>query len=285
MFDIKNILRCPKCGSDLSDDLSCPKCGEKFSYKHGVYNVISMDLSGEQEYLYTDDIPDDASEIFPKDMEMNMEKVWEEYYAVLNKETREAMDKQLEVVREKIQAMSGTVMDLATGGGGMLQNIIDFGSPELEIICTDINVMELMTTRVRRNGARKNISYVATDGRYLAIKDGSVDYITSFAGFGNIPEADKMTKELYRVLKPGGKIMIQDSFIEKGTKSYELACSVGVERGLIEEYILHDLEEAGFKNVKATVVAEAIWAENPYDLIPAAGDNQRFCIIEAEKAE
>ena len=46
---------------------------------------------------------------------------------------------------------------------------------------------------------------------------------------------------------------------------------------------LQDLRDAGFAKVQSTVVAEAVWAENPYDLIPAAGDLQRFCVIEAVK--
>ncbi len=49
MIDVNKILMCPKCGSGLSEDLSYAKCGERYTYQHGVYNLISMDLSGEQE--------------------------------------------------------------------------------------------------------------------------------------------------------------------------------------------------------------------------------------------
>ena len=103
------------------------------------------------------------------------------------------------------------------------------------------------------------------------------------SGFGNIPEGKKVAQELYRVLKPGGKIIIQSEFIEKDTRSYELAVSAGVERGIAEEYLSEDLRTAGFENVNFDIIAEAEWAENPYDLIPAAGDTQRYCVIFAEK--
>ncbi len=167
----------------------------------------------------------------------------------------------------------------------MLQMLLDYGRPDLSILCTDINLRQLMIMRIRINGARQNINYLAADGRYLSIKDESVDYITSLSGFGNVPEGNKVAKECFRILKPGGKLLLQGFYIYKKSKSYEFACSVGVERGMVEEFILQDLKDAGFENIKSTVIAEAVWAENPYDLIPAAGDSQRFCIIEAERGE
>lgn len=283
MFDVKNIIMCPKCKTDLSDDLNCEKCGAKYTHRHGVYNLISIDLSGEEEYLYRDEIPDDINLIFPKKFELEWEKITEDYYSHYNDETLAAQKKQDEYIAELLRTMSGTVCDLATGGGTMLQKILDFGSDDLSIVCTDINVMELTSTRIRRNGSRQNINYIAADGRYLPIKDGSIDFITSLSGFGNIPEGDRVAEEIFRILKPGGKLLIQGTYIDKNSKSYELACSVGIDRGTVEEYLLHDLKKAGFENVKSTIVAEAIWAENPYDLIPAAGDSQRFYIIEAER--
>jgi hypothetical protein len=82
--------------------------------------------------------------------------------------------------------------------------------------------------------------------------------------------------------KLNGIIVIQSNFIEKNSKSFELAKSKGLERGMVEEYLVKDLKDAGFENIIATVVAEAVWAENPYDLLPVAGDTQRYCIIQAE---
>ncbi len=283
MFDINSILMCPKCQCGLTIDLKCESCGNQYSQKHGVYNLISLDLSGEQEFLYKREIPDDINLIFPDEEKKRYEKITQEYYSCINRETKEAEEKQDEFITELLKSVSGMICDLATGGGNMLQKILDSKKENVTIVCTDINEFELMRTRMRRNGNTDFINYIATDGRYLSLKENSFDYITSFAGFGNIPDADRVAKEIYRILKPNGKIIIKGSYVEKKSKSFELAKSVGVEHGVIEEYILQDLQDAGFRNIKSTVVAEAIWAENPYDLIPAAGDNQRFCIIEAEK--
>ncbi len=138
-------------------------------------------------------------------------------------------------------------------------------------------------TRKNKKTDDSRVFYIATDGRYMSVKGDSFDYITSVAAFGNIPESDKVAKEMYRILKPKGKLIIEGSYIEKGSKSFELAKSMGLEKGMVEEYLTQELNNAGFKNIESTVVAKAIWAENPYDMLPVAGDMQYFCIIQAEK--
>lgn len=285
MVSIRDIIMCPKCKCDLDDALICQKCGKQYSYRHGVYNLVSLELSGEQEYLCRDEIPNEISLIFSEETEAGHENSNQHYYSLFNEETNLAFKKLDDYMMSVLTSLSGTVCDLATGGGTMLQMLFDSNNDKItNIVCTDINEFELIATRYRRNASRSNVSYITTDGRYMSVKDNSFDYVTSFAAFGNIPDAEMVANEIYRILKPGGKIIIKGTYIEKGSRSFELAKSVGVERGMVEEYLLEDLKNAGFVDIKSTIVAEAVWAENPYDLIPAAGDNQRFCVIEACKA-
>ena len=300
MEHISEIFMCPKCGCSVTPTLLCDTCGTQYSHQHGVYNLISLELSSEQEYLYRGDMQDDLNSILGESylsrsfsaesenlqgFDERENEASDHYYSLFNEETKLAFEKQDEYMRQVVASLSGVVCDLATGGGTMLQMLLDSHNPQItDIVCTDINELEMICTRYRRNGSRNDVSYIVTDGRYLSFKDNSFDYVTSFAGFGNIPDAAKVASEIYRVLKPGGKILIKGNYIEKESRSFELAKSVGVERGVVEEFLMDDLRSAGFTDIRSTVVAEAIWAENPYDLIPAAGDTQRFCIIEASKA-
>ena len=276
MFNVKSILMCPECKVQLSDNLKCDICNHIYEFKHGVYNVISINLSDISEFLWR--------ELDETGMPIIDGNPWDTsyYYKRLNKETLEGIEKQNEYMKKLINNFSGTVCDLATGGGTMLQKLLASDNKAFKIVCTDINNHQLMLTREHYKINDDRVFYVATDGRYMSIQNESFDYITSLSGFGNIPEAEKVAKEMYRTLKPGGKIVLQDTFIEKDSRSYELAQSVGVERGSVEEYLIEDLEKAGFKNIVSTVVAQAIWAENEYDLIPATGDMQYFAVIQAE---
>jgi ubiquinone/menaquinone biosynthesis C-methylase UbiE len=172
---------------------------------------------------------------------------------------------------------------LATGLGRMLRYLISHGRDDLEIVCTDIDKRVLMLTRNRVKSSRKNISFIAADGRYLSIKDDAFDFITSLYAFGNIPETEKVAAEIYRVLKPGGKIVIAGTYIEKDSKSFKLAEQHGLGQGLVEEYLMDALADAKLKNINSKIIAKAEWAENPYDLLPVAGDMNYYCVIEAEK--
>lgn len=283
MFDIYDILQCPKCRCALPANLACTKCGTQYTHGFDVYNLIHMELSGEQEYLNREELTEAYLAQFLADEKMSLSTVLDDYTARMNRETLEGFAAQDAYMRKRLHSLRGTVCDLATGGGSMLQLVLEEAPADVTIVCTDISNLELAVTRRRRCGNRDNVYCVATDGRYLALQDSSFDWITSFDGFGNIPDTEKVAAELYRVLKPGGRLLIKGSYVEKDSRSYALAESVGIARGVVEEYLLQDLREAGFAEVQSTVVAEAVWAENPYDLIPAAGDLQRFCVIEAVK--
>lgn len=280
MNEILELLMCPKCKCGLDESLDCSKCGSKFDFKNGVYDIILSELSDSQEILW--EITDEMIEEDIKSLKESDEEVIKDYNSYKNKETIEASRLYNKRMDELVEGLSGVVCDLATGMGNMLQRLLDAKNKDFTIVCTDIDKLRLMVTRKVKKTNDSRVSYIATDGRYLSIKDESFDYITSFAGFGNIPESDKVAKELYRVLKPNGKILIQGAYIEEDSKSFELAKSKGLERGLVERYLIEDLKNAGFQNIQSTIISEAIWAENPYDLLPVAGDKERYCIIQAE---
>ena len=48
-MNIKDMLMCPECKCSLSDGLECCDCHHIYSYKYGVYDVISQKLSSNQE--------------------------------------------------------------------------------------------------------------------------------------------------------------------------------------------------------------------------------------------
>lgn len=276
---------CPMCKCDLSEKLECKKCGDKYFYENGVFDVVSPKLSSNQNVLWK--ITDDMIEkhIETAKQKDNDNACIKDYNAHKNKETLEAQKIQREYMERLIEGFSGVVCDLSTGMGSMLQKMLNANNKNFSIVCTDIDKRILMWTRKLKQTDDCRVSYIATDGRYMSIKDKSFDYITSLAAFGNIPENDKVAKELYRILKPNGKIVIQGGYIERDSKSFELAKSKGLERGLVEEYLINDLKNAGFENIISTVVAEAVWSENPYDLIPVAGDTQRYSIIQAQRTK
>lgn len=184
-MNVKSILMCPECMCSLADNLECSNCKNIFVYKNGVYDVVSQKLSNSQEILWqiTDEMIENEN---PTDLSnSNDELDWvKDYFCRKNKETLEAEQKLYDYSIKLIEDFSGTVCDLATGMGGMLQRLLNSKNKAFDIVCTDIDKRVLMWTRKIKQTDDKRVSYVACDGRYLSITDNSFDYITSFGHLG-----------------------------------------------------------------------------------------------------
>jgi ubiquinone/menaquinone biosynthesis C-methylase UbiE len=124
---------------------------------------------------------------------------------------------------------------------------------------------------------------VASDAKHFAFGDDVFDFFVSCEGLNNIPDLPGVLKEMHRTLKPGGRLIVMHSFVNPNSKSYKLAKGYRLERALLERSLKADLARAGFQRVYIRKVASAIWAKNPMDMIPVAGDMQHFAIVTAEK--
>lgn len=282
-MNVKNIIVCPKCRCSLDDKLYCKKCNTQYSKYYGVYDIVNTELSSNQKILWN--ITDEhIANKTNTDKRKSTEDDWvKDYFLRKNKETIIAEQKLENKTMELLKDLHGDVCDLATGRGGMLQRILESNNSNISIVCTDISKRILAWTRKIKQTNDDKVSYIATDGRYMSIKDNSFDFITSAAAFGNMPESDKVANELYRILREDGRLIIQGSYIEKDSKSFEVAENLGLGKGMVEEYLVDELRKAGFKEIVSTIVDEAVWAENPYDIIPVTGDIQKFCLIQAKK--
>lgn len=282
-MNVRGIIVCPKCRCSLDDKLCCKVCNTQYSEYYGVYDIINPELSSDQEILWNVTDEDLADKTNTNERQSTEDDWAKDYFSRKNNETIIAEQKLASKTMELLKGLRGDVCDLATGMGSMLQMILESNNSNISIVCTDISKRILAWTRKIKQTNDDEVSYIATDGRYMSIKDNSFDFITSVAAFGNIPESDKVAKELYRILKENGKLIIQGMYIEKDSKSFEVAKNLALEKGLVEEYLVDELRKAGFKEIVSTIVDEAVWAENPYDRIPVAGDIQKFCIIQAKK--
>jgi ubiquinone/menaquinone biosynthesis C-methylase UbiE len=212
-----------------------------------------------------------------------MTKTREEYRGYLNKETRNAQEIWRTEMNNYIDNFRGIVGDLATGLGGMFERLLE-SKAEFFPIATDVDPNVLAwTSKKMKEKYEKNFASVATDAKHFAFKDKAFDYLTSCAGLNNIPDTIITLSELHRALKDNGKIVAMQLFVEKNSNSYEMAKKLNAERSFVEQFFIDDLTQVGFKKVKANIVSSAIWARNPMDGLPTAGDLQYYAIVEAEK--
>jgi demethylmenaquinone methyltransferase / 2-methoxy-6-polyprenyl-1,4-benzoquinol methylase len=93
------------------------------------------------------------------------------------------------------------VLDLAAGTGTSSQPFLDRGAT---VVPCDFSVGML---RVGKQ-ARPHLPFVAGDGTRLPFADDSFDAVTISFGLRNIVDADLGLRELLRVTKPSGRIVV-----------------------------------------------------------------------------
>jgi len=103
-----------------------------------------------------------------------------------------------------------TVLDIAGGTGDLTAKFASLVGPQGQVILSDINASMLGNGRSRLidKGVMGNVEYVQADAQYLPFPDNSFDCITIAFGLRNVTDKDLALRSMYRVLKPGGKLLV-----------------------------------------------------------------------------
>jgi len=166
------------------------------------------------------------------------------------------------------------VLDLGAGAG--LDCFLASGKvgPSGRVIGVDMTAE--MVDRARENARRNgytNVEFRLGEIENLPAPDGSVDVIISNCVINLSPEKDRVFREAFRVLKPGGRMLVSDLVLSKplpqaireSVEAYT-ACVAGA---MLKDDYLREIKAAGFRNVK--VVSEKSYPadfliENPETL-------------------
>jgi demethylmenaquinone methyltransferase / 2-methoxy-6-polyprenyl-1,4-benzoquinol methylase len=102
-----------------------------------------------------------------------------------------------------------TVLDLATGTADMPVMLMKLLSPD-KVIGIDISeaMLELGRRKVEKNNLNGKISLQAGDAENIHFSNASFFAATVAFGVRNFQNLEKGLSEIYRILKPGGKLVI-----------------------------------------------------------------------------
>ncbi len=103
-----------------------------------------------------------------------------------------------------------SVLDIAGGTGDLTAKFSSLVGPEGQVILSDINASMLNNGRARLidDGILGNVDFVQADAQFLPFPDNSFDCITIAFGLRNVTDKDLALKSMYRVLKPGGRLLV-----------------------------------------------------------------------------
>jgi len=102
------------------------------------------------------------------------------------------------------------VLDLAGGTGDLVLLIAPKVGPQGKVVLSDINNAMIRTGRARLldKGIAGNVEYIQADAEQLPFPDNSFDCITIAFGLRNVTHKQTALDSMYRVLKPGGRLLI-----------------------------------------------------------------------------
>ena len=112
---------------------------------------------------------------------------------------------------EKSGAKKGdTILDLAGGTGDLAAKFTRIVGKDGMVTLSDINgsMLENGRDRLTNMGIAGNIEYVQANAEALPFDDNKYDIVTMAFGLRNVTDKDAALRSIYRVLKPGGKLMV-----------------------------------------------------------------------------
>ena len=108
-------------------------------------------------------------------------------------------------LREGMQAL-----DVAGGTGDITKGMAKQVGTSGHVYLTDINesMLEVGRDRLMDAGIGGNVSFQVENAEELSFEDDQFDCVTIAFGLRNVTDKDKALGEMYRVLKPGGRLLI-----------------------------------------------------------------------------
>jgi len=155
-----------------------------------------------------------------------------------------------------------TVLDLGSGAGFDCFLASHKVGPKGKIIGVDMTGE--MIERARANASKgkyRNVEFRHGEIEKLPVEDNTIDVIISNCVINLIPDKKMAFEEAFRVLKPGGRLMVSDIVLLKGLPKFvkeSIEAYVGCLSGAIEkDGYLDAMRSAGFVDVK--IIDESVF--------------------------
>lgn len=146
------------------------------------------------------------------------------------------------------------VLDVGSGAGTDVFIASRLVGPEGSVIGLDMTrAMREKLEAVAAEAGLRNVRTLGGDAEDIPLPDASVDVVTTNGVLNLVPDKDKAVREIFRVLRPGGRIQISDIVVEippsdacRAKPQLWAECIVGA---VTREQYLDTLREVGFQGL------------------------------------
>lgn len=188
-----------------------------------------------------------------------------------------------------IESMAGTGNPFSLGELRPGENVVDVGSGAgadsliaAQMVGSSGRVIGVdmtpeMLSKARRNALESGIANVEFREGYLEslpVQDAWADVIISNGVLNLVPDKEAALLEMFRVLKPGGRIQIADIALQKpvpeGSKRDVTMWTGCIAGGLLKAQLERKVVAAGFKDIAV------IWGKDVFSGAPQHSDAAKF---------
>jgi len=148
-----------------------------------------------------------------------------------------------------------TVLDVGAGSGNDTLIAAEMVGPEGHVVALDLTAA--MTRKLRANAAEAGVEHVDVvrgSAERLPLASESVDVVTSNGALNLVPDKRAAVREMFRVLRPGGRLQIADIVIDRPVTvdchtdpRLWVECVVGA---TVDEDFIHLFRDAGFEDIE-----------------------------------
>jgi SAM-dependent methyltransferase len=188
-----------------------------------------------------------------------------------------------------IESMAGTGNPFSLGELKAGEYVVDCGSgagadsliaarmvgPTGRVVGVDMTPE--MLSKAKRNAFESGMTNVEFREGYLEslpIVDSWADVIISNGVLNLVPDKDATLREMYRVLKPGGRLQLADIALQKpvpeGAKNDVTLWTGCIAGGMLKLELEQKVQTAGFKEV------EIVWGKDVFNGAPQHSDAAKF---------
>lgn len=137
---------------------------------------------------------------------MAMEGIIAKWYAKIRTQDEE-MARALQQVKDTLPA-GGSVLEIAPGPGYLAIEIAKLGG--YHVVGLDISRTFVEIARAKAGEAEVMVDFQLGNASDMPFADNTFDFTVCRAAFKNFSEPVEAIREMYRVLKPGGRALISD---------------------------------------------------------------------------
>ncbi len=122
-------------------------------------------------------------------------------------------------VAEMVPASGGRHLDLATGTADMALEILRQKGAAATVAAADISVemMRIGREKCRKGGVGPRVAFVRAPGESLPFRDAAFDSACVAFGIRNVVDRDLGLRELCRVVRPGGRVVVLEFSTPRGS--------------------------------------------------------------------